>query len=572
MPGFYVSNIGDAQLRNVRDAHCTQGVMELEGRFFCARNTLSKFLDDKTFDLDDDYCVITEGVILNKSELFEAWKADSVFDLVVKMYRERGDSFFADFRGPFSGALYDRAQDKWIFYTSHYGDSALFYYVDQNGGFAFASQVNYLLSLLRESKIELSLDEHAFYSMLTYAYMVDESTYAKEIKRLVPGTYAVIEHDDMRIRRYYKITDRKFDLAALSEDEVIEELDVRFRKAVWREFSKDEEYGHKHLCDLSGGLDSRMTTWVAHELGFEDCLNTTFCQSGYLDETIAEEIADALGNELLFKPLDTATFLFEAEHIIEMNFALSVYSGISGGEQLLKAINLDGYGLEHTGQIGDVVVGSFLSSVGEKSPVKHAGMYSSRLLGRMPDPDDGHYASQEEFMMNVRAFLGACSSHLIRSNYVVVASPFLDIDFLDFCMSIPLEMRIGHRLYRRWITSKYPRAAEFTWEREGVPLTASAPRRFIGKALHHLPFLISRKTHGKLFVSKQNMTPFEYWYERKPQIRQWINGTYKQNIGLCPSNLRGDVETLFEVGTVGEKLQVITALLALDFYFGDRDH
>lgn len=569
MPGFFVSNIRETQLENARDAHCTQGSLKVDD-CFCARNTLSKFLDDKAFDLDSSYCIITEGVILNKMELFEEWGADSVFDLVVKMYQERGESFFADFRGPFSGALYDRAQDKWIFYTSHYGDNAIFYYVDQSGGFAFASQVNYLLALLREVGREPSLDEHAFYSMLTYAYMVDEATYAKEIKRLLPGTYAVIDHGGMRIERYYRISDGKFDLAGLDEDGIIEELDARFRKAVWREFSKDDEYGYKHLCDLSGGLDSRMTTWVAHDLGFEDCLNATFCQSGYLDETIAEEIADALGNELIFKPLDTATFLFEAKRIIDMNFGLGIYSGISGGEQLLRAINLEEYGIEHTGQIGDVVVGSFLSSPESDGSVSHAGMYSSKLLNRMPDPDDGRYAGQEEFMMNVRAFMGACSSHFVRSNYVVVATPFLDIDFFDYCMSIPVEMRAGHHLYRRWIASKYPQAAAFTWESEGISITASAPRRFVSKAIHHLPFLISRWTHGKLFVSKQNMTPLEYWYKTKPRIREWVTETFERYIGLCPNDLRKDAEALYESGSIGEKLQAITALLALDYYFGDH--
>ena len=53
------------------------------------------------------------------------------------------------------------------------------------------------------------------------------------------------------------------------------------------------------MACLSGGLDSRMTVWVAHDLGYTHQLNMTFCQSNYLDFKIAQQIATDLRHDFM---------------------------------------------------------------------------------------------------------------------------------------------------------------------------------------------------------------------------------------------------------------------------------
>lgn len=67
-----------------------------------------------------------------------------------------------------------------------------------------------------------------------------------------------------------------------------------FKNAIKRAFEKDLEYGYKHLVALSGGLDSRMTAWVAHTMGYTNMLNYTFSQTDYLDEKVPKQITDKL--------------------------------------------------------------------------------------------------------------------------------------------------------------------------------------------------------------------------------------------------------------------------------------
>lgn len=48
-------------------------------------------------------------------------------------------------------------------------------------------------------------------------------------------------------------------------------------------------------------------------------------------------------------------------------------------------------------------------------------------------------------------------------------------------MSIPLEYRMNHVLYKKWILSKYPDAAKFRWEKTGELITKSNTNSFTKK-------------------------------------------------------------------------------------------
>ena len=136
-------------------------------------------------------------------------------------------------------------------------------------------------------------------------------------------------------------------------NEAIELIDQGFRKAVKRCFDKDTEYGYKyHLVDLSGGLDSRMTTWVAHDMGYRNIVNICYSQSTSLDCQYAKDVAHFLGNQFYVKYLDEASFVREVEEVTKKNFGMGYYAGITGGNQFLKFLNFRVLGLEHTGQLG----------------------------------------------------------------------------------------------------------------------------------------------------------------------------------------------------------------------------
>lgn len=288
MPGFTISTYAkSAPLENILPTNYINNDLIYDSTI-CQRSTLNKFLDDKVFFQDDSYICISEGAILNKKNLFSLYNVNSVFDLFKKMYAQDGEAFFSAFRGSFSGALFDKNKKRWVIYTNHYGDGFVFYFYRERN-FVFASQMNYIIDILKTNNITYSLHEGALYNLLTYGYMPDEFTCVSDIKRLLPGQYAVIEENEFTVKTYWQLKKNKYDLSDKNEVEIIDEMDSLFRKAVKLEYEKDKEYGFHHLSSLSGGLDSRMTTWVAYSLGYTDIVNINYCQSNNPDELIAKK-------------------------------------------------------------------------------------------------------------------------------------------------------------------------------------------------------------------------------------------------------------------------------------------
>lgn len=566
MPGFLISNIGKSKLDNCFNNKCLFDEFEFD-EFYCARNTLNRFLGDKCFIEDDEYIAIAEGVVFNKRELFNAYSCHDMGSLIRLMYEDLGEVFFDKFRGPFSGALYDKRLSVWVVYTSHYGDNPVFYYYD-NGSYVFASQVNYILEALSKAAISISLNEKAVYMMLSYAYMIDESTYANEIKRLRPGTYAVIDSENqLEIRQYYRPKERSVDISNWDDQMIINKIDCLFREAAEREYRKDEEYDYNHLSDLSGGLDSRMTAWVADDLGFKKSTNLTYCQSGYIDQIVASQIANDLGNSFVFYALDDAEFIFNAKRIVGMNYGLSVYSGITGGEMLLGSLDIEKFGIEHTGQLGDVVVGSFLNHEHMMKKIEHAGAYSSKYLKKLEDPNPAEYRDREQYLFELRAFLGALSTHMIRRNYTEVGSPFLDVDLIEFCLSVPISKRKNHEIYKKWIITKYPKAADYIWEKEGIKVNASILRQKLNKL--HGYFRMIEKMILKRPSKKSSMNPFEYWYDTNPKVKRFIDDAIYEYGKSIPFELREEIEKFYKTANTLEKTQALTVLCAYDYYFDD---
>jgi asparagine synthase (glutamine-hydrolysing) len=565
MPGFYISDFSRPVLRNRYDERCVSSTLDACG-FYCSRNTLDRFMNDKLFCEDDSYILICEGVILNKSELFASCSTNDLHDLVVKLYKQEGETYFSNFRGSFSGALYDKDLRRWVVYTNHYGDKPLFYYKCEQG-FAIGSQVNYILAAMRENNLPVDIDKNAIYKLLTYGFMNDDATPCSAIKRLLPGHYAIIDDTGINVHEYWRPKANKLNLTKLSEDQLIEGLDEKFRNAVKREFDKDVEYGYKHLCDLSGGLDSRMTTWVARDLGYGPFLNITYSQSGYLDEKIAANIAADLENEFMFKSLDDAGFMYEPEEATTMNYGLSPYFALTGGNSMLRNLATVPYGMEHTGQIGDVVIGTFVRKLNRASEITHSGMYSSMLADKLPAIESELFEDAEQYLLMTRAFLGACASHLIRSNYTEIASPFLDVDLMEYCFSIPVENRFNHSLYKKWIKTKYPKAATYVWEKEGVPLTARNTSIKLKKLRKKIKIHAHRAIPALAAKDKHGMNPFDYWYATVPGLSVFLETTLERVFGVVPyADLRADMQRLYENGTAIEKAMAVSAGVAVEYY------
>jgi len=540
--------------------------------FSVERLTVNKFMKDKPLFSHDELLVLIEGVILNSATLMKKYKQNTFEKCVEDMYRRNGETFFSEFRGSFCGIVYDKKADVKLIFTDHIGSKQVFYSVISDE-YIFSSDLLFMAEYIKAFKVPRKLDTKAAYYLLTLGYMFEDATLFEEVKRLLPGHYLKLQNNICEINRYYKLP---FNYSCkLTESEIIDELENRFTAAVKHSFEKDLEYGYKHLVNLSGGLDSRMTTFVANKIGYgQSIVNNTISQTDQWDEKVPKKIASDLNHQWLFSALDNGSYLMRLDDAMKLTCGMSLLSGCSHIADFYDKLNMNEFGLVHTGQLGDAIVGSILKSVPKTTqkyllqPIAESLFYPiNEKVDIRPRLD---YDNEEDFRFFTRAFLGANQGLLAAQRYTETISPFYDIEFMEFCFSIPLEFRLGHKLYIKWINTKHKDAMGYKWAKHGAKPNAKMISAFGYTApLVKVPHLLFEKAFMHKVISAKGMNPFDYWYINNESLRAAFDRYFSENYSciLPYPELADDCKKMYELGNTAEKTQVLTLLGMYRTYF-----
>jgi asparagine synthase (glutamine-hydrolysing) len=527
-----------------------------------------KFPRDSVHYENELFLVQTDGIFNGIHTRTE----DTLAEHIISEYQAKGESFARDLRGSFLVYLFDKKGDKHLIYTNHIGDKRV-YFFHRSEIAIISTTVGHVVEGLKKNQIPYELDQIGAYYMLSYGHMFGERTLINEIKRLKPGHYIRIEHQNFETKVYHKLVNTPDE--GMTENERLERLDDLFRKAVSMEFEKDVAYGLASLTSLSGGLDSRMTTWVGHELGYSGMTNFTFARKNSADITIPEQITKKLDHPWICKILDPELFMGEVDEITRLSGGICTYLSLSHGKYAIDSVDFNGFGLLHSGQLGDVILGSYDSGEEHGKP-KFSWAASTRLIHKLPESDLEGFDNLEQMLMMNRGFNFILSGNLPIQQYTEVTSPFLDVDFLEFCFSIPLRYRVNHRIYKKWILEKYPGAAAFKWEKHGRKITektvtvrgkdipvSTLPSFVVQGIRYHLI-----KSGKKLKGENRGMNPFQYWYDTNRVVHENIEQYFKENIDIIgDSKLKEDCEQLFKIGNIHEKAQVLTLLATIKLFW-----
>ncbi len=542
------------------------------GNVLVMENFDGRFLKDKIYIADKDKILIIDGVILNKNELLNEYKVDTFELWINKQFNESVMSIPHHMRGPFTGCAYDFSNKTFVAFANQTGDTAIFYY--SGADFIIASSdYNTIHAFCNHNNIGLTFNEVAANHILSLGFVVEGNTFAKEIRRTEPGglIYTIDNQNELHIKDYHRFD--KNNILDIGIDEAIEQLDNEFTKAVRRCFDKDVEYGYSHLADMSAGLDCRMTTVVAKKLGYDNITNICYAKSGTDEYKYASAVATYLGNEFIFKQLDDLCFLFDLEEVVLKNYGLAIYTGITGGNKLLSDINFDKFGLEHTGQLGDVILSSYCKTPEDIIPTLEGQTYSDIVKPYLQHSET--FRDKELLLMYYRGFLGVLSTHFTRRIYTEAVSPFVDVDFMQFCFNLPLTLRCAHVLYWKWLYKKYPDIA-------AMPSSTKDPRKvnnnmtfrkivikILGKNKRKVARLLIKVGAGKNIQSTNEMNPFYYWYYSSKKLRDFMDNyyaTYIVKLDAYPKTQR-DIKRLFNAERVDEKALALTVLAAYSVYF-----
>lgn len=531
-------------------------------KFITYSNFNKKFSDDKVFCQDNDMLIVLDGVILNNIELNKKYLTNNNFDLIKKMYNQHGIKFVDMLRGNYYGIIYDYSSDTAHVFTNHLGNKPIYRYFDEKSKtFIVSSDLYDILKILKGLNIKYALDELGAYYLLTFGYMIMDTTLISEVKKINPGTIISYDYEDFIENQYYFIDNEN--CLKDSEETIIKNMYELFSNSVNQTFRKDEEYGYKHFCYLSGGLDSRMIPIAAKKLGYENITTLTFSENNSRDEKIARSLAADMNFDNIFKSLNNGNFLKNISEVVDANYGQIVYSGAAHLFDATNSLNLDPYGFIYNGNLADAMHGDYIEDKKHTKPSLENWAYSKRLLnkiGFIEKEVKDKYGNEEKFAIYNRGINAIYNGSISMLDKSETCEAYTHNDIIRYCSRMDPKYKYKESLFLKMIQKYYPEATMYKWQKWNL-----RPTEFNTKFMGTFAGKVFRVIDGQIqlhFSQSNNMNPFNKWYNENKQLKKFINTYLKENIDILSPyvELKKDCEEICINGNITEKTQVMTLI------------
>lgn len=275
---------------------------------------------------DNRYRIVYNGELYNFKELkFELqrivtktgqqayfFQTNSDTEVIIAAYARWGSDCVHHFNGMFAFAIWDQLEQRLFIARDRLGIKPL-YYLYTNGVFGFSSEIR---SLMAAQLIPKILDEQGLIDYLRYQTVHAPRTIMKGIKMLLPGHSIIITNNDLKIHKYWQLTDHPNNPAInIKQDyrEVCKDVNHLLTKSVERRLIADVPFG----AFLSGGIDSSAVVGLMQKVSTEQVktFTVTFDESEFSESTYAALVAKKFNtdhHEIRLKPSDFLKQLPEA--------------------------------------------------------------------------------------------------------------------------------------------------------------------------------------------------------------------------------------------------------------------
>ncbi len=216
---------------------------------------------------DGSLWIVFNGEIFNAPELRRELEArgrvfrtcNSDTEVLLQLYEAEGEAMLPRLNGMFAFVIHDVRRGLLFGARDRFGIKP-FYWTQQGGRFAFASELKALLAL---PWMQRSLDPQTLYHYLTLLHVPAEQSILRDIFRLAPAHCFTLDVESHRLelRRYWEF--RFPAVRPLPERELAARLREELRGAVRRWSLSDVPLA----CSLSGGLDSAAIVGLLAEQG-----------------------------------------------------------------------------------------------------------------------------------------------------------------------------------------------------------------------------------------------------------------------------------------------------------------
>ncbi|MDB4723739.1 asparagine synthase (glutamine-hydrolyzing) [Akkermansiaceae bacterium] len=213
----------------------------------------------------DEYTLVFNGEIYNYTELkdelvqlgcrFKTQNSDT--EVLLLGYKKFGPLIFSKLRGMFAGCIYDKRKGECVLFRDPLGIKPLYYFRGSNYLF-FSSELKPLIKSLESPEFNIGALEGYF----TNRCCLSDSTFIKDAKRVLPGTYITINCTSL-ISVTSGYTSKKSSKPIVPYEKKVSRLDKLLQKSVTDHMVSDVPLG----VFLSGGVDSSLITHYCSKQG-----------------------------------------------------------------------------------------------------------------------------------------------------------------------------------------------------------------------------------------------------------------------------------------------------------------
>ena len=245
------------------------------------------------------YVMVYNGEVYNYKEIEKELKIqNNIFcaktssdtEIILEAFSQWGIDFVNKLNGMFAIVIYDKEEKSFSLFRDRLGIKPLYYFYNGTH-FAFASELKALKQLNFINKT-LTLNPIAINEYLHLGYIPEPDTLYKNIYKFPSGSYGILSHKGLEIKRYWNIHDKISENQITDEHEAKNSLKGLLISSVKYRMISDVPFG----TFLSGGIDSSLVTAIAQSINAEPIktFNIRFNESKYDESPYARAVAKYL--------------------------------------------------------------------------------------------------------------------------------------------------------------------------------------------------------------------------------------------------------------------------------------
>ncbi|MDH6251919.1 asparagine synthase (glutamine-hydrolyzing) [Chryseobacterium sp. H1D6B] len=439
-------------------------------------------------------CIVLNGEIygyldIKKKHSEYPYHGGSDTEVILAMYQRKQENLIHDLPGMFAFAIWDDQKKQLFCARDRFGEKPFYYAVGSNNEFIFASEIK---AILASGLIQPKVNNEALSHYLQYGYVSTYQSIYSNIFTLPPAHQLIWKDGKAVVSRYYSIPakDRSINLSDAKE-----EFFYLLKNAVKKQLIADVEVG----SFLSGGLDSSSIVALVNE--FLPKQTTISFGYDHKDSELkyAKEIAEKYNTnhrEVHEKKGDLAESLLKVSPFLDEPFAdtsyLPHYEICRSAKKNLTVVL--------SGDVGDELFGGYdfynvenklrnhfsynnivakfglrlYQNIKETTFITKQNLkYSSildfhqnfvrnafdkeerNILGSTadyhqtysftPNPDSLNDIMKMDLEHYVPGNMMVKSDRMAMANSLEVRTPFLDLDFAEFCIQLPEQLKLDNQ-------------------------------------------------------------------------------------------------------------------------------